>query len=163
MLRRRSQAPSVPGEKVLAWCTAQEPEGAVLAGTREALHLLPEGRRLPWHQIQTADWDRDDAVLRVSEVGAWGELRPEHTFVVSEPGRLLELIRERVTATIVLQRRVLVGHRRGISVVARRTTTGDRDIAWFYEYDEGVDPDDPAVKRLAAEALARAREEVGLG
>jgi len=34
-------------------------------------------------------------------------------------------------------------------------------VRWLFEYDEGVDPDDPAVREAADAALAAARTEVG--
>ena len=39
---------------------------------------------------------------------------------------------------------------------------GDQPLSWVYEFEEGVDPDDPAVRLAAEEALAQARDEVGL-
>ncbi len=158
-MRRRTRPPVevAAGEKVLAW--AEDASGAVLAGTRDALYL--RDRRLPWEQVEAADWDRDSSALRVSEVGRWGEQRVEHTFTIEEPGRLLELVRERVTASVVLQRHVPVTDRRGLRVVARRAPRGDRPLAWFFEYDEGVDPDDPAVRAAAQRALQVAQDEVG--
>jgi hypothetical protein len=146
-----------PGEKVLAWATAAADE--VVAGTRDALYLA--GSRLPWEEVEAADWDRDTSVLRLTEVGEWGEQRVEHTLTIDEPGRLLELIRERVTASVVLQRHLAVEHRRGLRVIARRAPRGDRPLTWFFEYDEGIDPEDPAVRELARAALASARDEVG--
>jgi hypothetical protein len=98
----------------------------------------------------------------VCEVGSWGDVCAEHVFTIAEPGRLLELVRERVTASLVLQRHVRVTGRSGLRVIARRAPRGDRPVRWFYEYDEGVDPDDPAVRELAQEALREARAEVGL-
>lgn len=160
--RRKDPGPRLDtGERTLAWCAAEG--GAVLAGSRDALHLIDGDtqRRIPWHEIEAADWSRDDSVLRVSEVGEWGEVRPEHRFTVSEPGLLLQLVRERVTSTVVLQRHVLVRGRRGVRVIARRATSGPREIRWFFEYDEGVDPEDEHVRRVAQAALAQAREEVG--
>jgi hypothetical protein len=162
----RSRPPfRVPaGEKVLAW--AEGPDGAV-AGTRDALHLRSGGAtepveaRVPWEQVQAADWDQEASVLRVSEVGRWGEPRPEHRLTLEEPGRLLELVRERVTASVVLQRHVPVDDRRGVRVIARRAPRGDLPISWFLEYDEGVDPDDPEVQRLTRQALEAAQDEVG--
>ncbi|MBI2243001.1 MAG: hypothetical protein HYU55_03290, partial [Nocardioides sp.] len=68
---------------------------------------------------------------------------------------------ERVTASIVLQRHVPVDERRGLRVIARRAPSGNRPVQWVYEYDEGVDPDDPEVRRLAREALAAAQQDVG--
>lgn len=155
--RTRPSVPVAPGEKVLAWATATS--GEVVAGTRDALYL--GDARLAWEEVEAADWDRDTSRLRLSEVGQWGEQRVEHALTIDEPGRLLELIRERVTASVVLQRHVPLEHRRGLRVIARRAPRGDRPISWFYEYDEGIDPDDPAVQEVARATLAAARGEVG--
>ena len=145
------------GESVLAW--AEATDGTVVAGTRDALYV--GATRLPWERVEAADWDRDADRLRVSEVGTWGEERVEHTFSFDEPGRLLELVRERVTASVVLQRHVRVTGRQGLRVIARRAPRGDQPVAWFYEYDEGVDPDAPAVREAAEAALLAARDELG--
>ncbi len=163
--RRRSSVPHVEvarGEKVLAVATATD--GTVLAGTRDAFYVAAgeETRRVPWEQVEAADWDRDTDTFQLSEVGTWGEQRPVHTAVLADPGRLLELVRERVTASVVLQRHVVVSGRRGLRVIARRAPSGAGGVQWIYEYDEGVDPGDPAVRTLAREALEAMRHEVGL-
>jgi hypothetical protein len=87
--------------------------------------------------------------------------RPVHRFTIEEPGRLLELVRERVTASVVLQRHVAITGGRGLRVIARRAPRGDQPVQWLYEYDRGIDPDDPDVRRIAEEALATARDDVG--
>ena len=132
----------------------------MLAGTREALYLA--GTRLAWEDVEAADWDRDTERFRVAEVGAWGELRREHSFAIVEPRRLLELVRERVTASVLLVRHVPIDGRRGVRVIARRAPAGDRGLRWIYEYDAGIDPDDPAVRLAAETALAAAQDEVGV-
>lgn len=161
----RTTVPSVavaPGEKVLA--SAATDDGTVLAGTRDAFYVTSgeETRRVPWEQVEAADWDRDTDTFRLSEVGTWGEQRPVHNAVLADPGRLLELVRERVTASVVLQRHVVVSGRRGLRVIARRAPSGAGGVQWIYEYDAGVDPGDPAVRALAHEALDAMRQEVGL-
>jgi len=159
-VRLRRTAPAVEvaaGEKVLAWAVA---ESGVVAGTRSALYV-PDGGRIPWEQVESADWDLDSATLKVTEVGTWGEPRPEHSFVLSEPGRLLQLVRERVTSTVVLQRHVPIRGTRGVRVIARRAATGDRELTWLFEYDDGIDPRDPFVEHAAQEALSAARGEIG--
>jgi hypothetical protein len=161
---RRGPAPEVPvgpGERVLAWCTGSDEE--VLAGTRDALYLVVGGqaRRVPWEEVESAHWDQDSDLLRVAEMGAWGERRPEHAMTVTDPGRLLELLRERVSASVVLQRHVPVSGRRGFRVIARRAPRGDRPLQWFFEYDAGVDPEDPDVRSAAEAALSQARQDVG--
>ena len=167
MIRRwgRTSSPSVAvarGERVLASATTAE--GTVLAGTRDAFYVVTDGdtRRVPWEQVEAAGWDRDTDTFRLSEVGSWGEQRPVHTATLDEPGRLLELVHERVTASVVLQRHVSLGGRRGLRVIARRAPSGAGGVQWVYEYDEGVDPDDPTVRAAAREALELARRDVGL-
>jgi hypothetical protein len=155
---RRPEVPVGPGERILAWAATDD--GTTAAGTRDAFYVGDV--RIPWEQVEAADWDADASVLRVSEVGTWGQARPEHVLALAEPGRLLELVRERVTSTVVLQRHVRVHGRRGLRVIARRAPSGDRRVTWVYEYDAGVEPDDPAVRAAARAALAQAREEVGL-
>jgi hypothetical protein len=167
--RRPSPIRVERGERLLAEATAAE---GPVGGTRDALYVvrtlgagrleLAETIRIPWEDVEAADWDKETSVLRVSEVGSWGEQRPEHTLTLSEPGLLVELVRERVTASVVFQRHVAIDGRRGVRVIARRAPRGDRPVQWVYEYDEGVDPDDPAVRLVAEEALEAAQQDVGL-
>ncbi len=117
--------------------------------------------RLPWERIEAADWDQEALRLRVREVGTWGQPRLEHTVSLPEPDKLLQLVRERVSASVVLQRHVAVRDGRGVRVIARRAATGPRELTWFFEFDAGIDPDDPAVMRVAEAALAAARADVG--
>ena len=144
-------------------------DGTWLLGTRDALVVVPAessvepAETLPWEGIETADWDRERERLRVTEVGEFGRIRPVHLFTLADPGRLLPMIRERVTASVLLQRRVQVTGTAGLMVVARRAPHGDGDITWACEYDEGVDPDDPVVRLAAEEGLRAAADEVGSG
>ncbi len=151
------------GERLLAWARSSR---AVLGGTRDALYLRLEDvedvLRIPWEHIESAQWDSEAAVLTVAEVGEWGQPRPEHLVPLEHPSRLLQLIRERVTASVVLQRHVPLEGRRSVRVIARRAPSGEGEVHWFCEYDLRVDPDDPDVRRRTAAALAAARDEVGL-
>jgi hypothetical protein len=149
------------GERPLSWATSTS---GVVAGTREALYLPgPPPRRVPWEQVESADWDLEAETLRVREVGSWGEPRPSYALTMSDPGRLLELVRERITASVVLQRHVAVEGKRGVRVIARRSASAGRELSWLFEYDEGIDPADPFVEHTAREALAAAQNEVGEG
>ena len=171
-MRLRRERPPIRverGERLLADAVAAEGH---LGGTRDALYLLrsrgsgalglEETIRIPWEEVQAADWDQDSSTLRVSEVGSWGEVRPDHHFTLEAPGLLLELVRERVTASVILQRHVPIVGKRGVRVIARRAPGGHQPVQWIYEYDEGVDPADPVVQAVAAEALEAARADVGL-
>ena len=168
----REVAARVPG-RPLAF--AETTDGTWLVGSRDAFVVVPAagtpdpasgpsvGTRIPWEQVEGADWDRDGSRLRVTEVGRFGEPRPSYVFTLpeTEPATLLQLIRERVTASVVLQRGQLVAGKRGLKVIGRRAPSGG-PITWMHEYDEGVDPDDPAVRAAAREALEVAQRDVGL-
>ncbi len=150
---------ALAGERVLA---AAESGGRWIVGTRGALVIAEDDEivRLPWEQVQDAEWNRDESVLRVSGVGEYGRPRPSYVFSLGDPSLLLQLIRERVTASIVLQRGVVIEGQRGFKVIGRRSPAGG-PVLWMHEYDAGVDPADPEVAVLAEEALAAARAEVG--
>ncbi|WP_299051681.1 hypothetical protein [uncultured Nocardioides sp.] len=156
---RAPEVASAAGERLLAWSRTNggEHPDDVVAGTRDALHL-PGAHRVPWERVETADWDEESSTLHVVEVGAG---RAEHRVVLGEAGLLLSLVRERVTASIVLQRHVAVRGRRGFFVIARRPPAGERTVSWTLRHDAGVDPDDPEVRRAAADALDRARGDIG--
>jgi hypothetical protein len=156
----RVRAAIARGDRVLAW--ASGPDDAWLLGTKHTLVALSEDSviHVDWGEIERADWNRDANVLRVVEVGEYGVARPVHEFAIDEPGDLLALIRERVTSTIVIERRALVEGKGGINVIARRSTR-DGSLRWAYEFDAGVDPDDPGVERVAEQALAAAAAEIG--
>lgn len=150
----------VRGERLLAW--AASPDGATVGGSRDALHLPDrEPARLPWEEIATAEWDADERIFRVVEVGSYGEVRAEHTLALVDPDRLLSLVRERVTASIIVQRHVPVRGRLGARVLGRRAPAGRGPIAWFVDYDAGLDPADPEVAAVVDEALTVARNDVG--
>ncbi|MGO4256823.1 hypothetical protein [Marmoricola sp. RAF53] len=149
------------GEKVLAH--GQDGDRWLL-GTRVALVLVQPGQpvvRLPWEQVQAADWDQEAESLRVTEVGEYGRPRASYVFTLDDPDLLLQLVRERVTASVVLQRGHLVSGKRGFKVIGRRSPEGRGPITWMFEFDPGIDPDDPLVAVAAEAALAEARGDVG--
>jgi hypothetical protein len=159
--RARSGVHLGPGETELA--RAEGPAGTIV-GTRDALYL-PDGAghlRLGWERVESAGWSSESETLRVRELVAWGEAKPTHEVRIADPGRLLELVRERVTASVLLQRHVAVTGSRGVRVIGRRAPSGARAVTWLLEYDEGIDPSDEAVVRTAEALLASAREETGL-
>lgn len=114
----------------------------------------------PWEQVQAADWDADERQLRVSLIGTYGEPRPVSTYALEEPDLLLQLLRERITASIVLQQHVQVSGKHGFRVIGRRSPVGG-EIAWMCELDAGVDPQAPGLHEAMDTALRRIRSEIG--
>jgi hypothetical protein len=168
-MRPFTRAPEVPREvraavegRVLAATEASD--GSWLAGTRDALHLLgPDSHETwRWEDVQRADWDQEASTLRVERVIDYGEPVERRTVELPEPGSVLPLVRERVTASVVLDRRVLVEGKRGLRVIGRRPPSGDGDVRWAFLFDVGIDPDDPVVGLAADQALREAKESLGL-
>ena len=161
----------VAGDSLLA--AARSRDGTWLLGTRERLSAVQEAApsdaapddtlRLRWQDVQRADWDRDTATLRVEAVRDYGERVARWSYELDDPGLLVELVRERVSASILLQRRVPVVGRRGFTIVARRPPTGPGELTWSFEFDPGISPDDPVVAAATDVALGEAKESLGLG
>jgi len=154
--------PLLPGERALAW--AQDGQRQWYVGTDRAL-LLPEDgswRRIGWERVERAEWDRDSGALVVVETAEFGTLEPTHRLRMNDPNRLLELVRERVTASVVVRRFVAVEGRRGITVVGRRVPHSDGALGWSFVVDSGLDESSPAVQAAAERALAQARAEIGV-
>ncbi|MFD0774140.1 hypothetical protein ACFQZ2_09410 [Streptomonospora algeriensis] len=141
------------GERVLAVSGG----GAdALVGTDRALHL-PDGHAVPWEHIDRARWTEEG--LTFTEEG-----HGRREFRIEDPGRLAEVVYERVTATIVVSRHVpLEGGEdaEGFRLVARRAPGGS-EVSWQVHVDEGVDPQDPRVAAQAGPELAALREQMGV-
>ncbi len=149
------------GEKVLADALALD--GTWLLGTRRLLVVVPAhdpARLIPWEQVEDAGWNQESSLLKVTETGSYGEPRPTHAFEMADPALLLQLVRERVTASIVLQRWVSVRGKQGLTVIGRRSPVGG-PVTWMHAYDAGLDPEDPEVAAVAEQSLVGARAELG--
>lgn len=183
--RRRSRPDTTAvaaGERALAWADVAvesprtgEPSatGAHWIGTSSALYLPAaaadtEGAdargslRVPWTRIEQADWDEHTQRIRVRELADFGELAPIHTERLLGAERLLQLVRERVTAALVHSQ--LVPSRGGgtFRVMARRAGEPGADLVWSVELPPGADPTDPGVSGEAAAALAAVRTQLGV-
>ena len=154
---------AVPGKPLAA---VEATDGTWLVGTRDTFYAIRADAStrlaLRWEQVQRADWDLDAETLQVVRVEEYGGPVTAYSFVLTDPGAVLPLVRERVTASVLLQRRVELGRRRGLSVIGRRSPTGRGEVTWAYELDRGVDPDDPEVMAVAEAALRDAQESLGL-
>lgn len=121
---------------------------------------IPAYRRLPWEQVERADWHSDTSTLAVVEVADFGQPEPRLDISLAEPGRLVELLRERVTKSVVATLFAVVRGRSGLTVVARRSPVESGPLIWSVLLAPGLDPDDPGVVAVADETLAKAKAEL---
>jgi hypothetical protein len=157
-----ARLPLQPGESVLA--ATCDRDGRWYAGTARAL-LVPEHdnwRRLPWENIERATWDRDTDYLLVVETADFGRPEPQHRAAFPDPERLLQLIRERITASIVVKVFEPVQERRGVTVTGRRAPHTDEELTWSVLVDPGLDEMSEPVRAAARRALDAARSGLGL-
>jgi hypothetical protein len=171
------------GERVLA--TSRDSDERWVVGTDRTLCLpTADGTydRIPWELVEHAEWDRDTEVLRVTGTAPLGEQLPVWSLSFAGPdSRLLSLIRERITASVVVDQRVSLRAPLGVRVIARRPPAriedpgiaGDPGMAgdpgsagpaggmlWALAFDEGLDPADPDILAAAERALDGVRAEV---
>jgi hypothetical protein len=146
--------------------SARTRDGRWVVATAEDLIVGPlpaaasngDVRRWPWERIGAAAW-RDDAL----EVSASVQYQSPQRLVLrfDEPGRLPEAVRDRVTASIVVNEHVRIDGRRGVRIVGRRRA-GQDELVWTLAFDRGLDADDPWIRGRAEEELARLRETTGM-
>lgn len=150
------------GERVLA--ASCDDDGDWHVATDRALYVAENGghRRVSWQGVDRATWDRDSERLVVVEVADFGDPQARHQLELSDPGRLLEVVRERVSASVLMSRHVPVAGSRGLKVVARRAPAGDGEVSWSFWLDDGLQPRDPQVRAAAERGLAEAQSELRL-
>lgn len=158
-----------PHERILAAARTATEEWVVATDRR--LYLPEPGgadtyQGIPWEQVEHAEWDREEEILRVTAAAPLGQPMPTWRLRFDPPDqRLLALIRERITASVVTERHIPLRGRLGVRVIARRPPAGDPDaadggIVWALAFDEGLDPNDPDVLDAAHRALATVRAEI---
>ncbi|WP_336204566.1 hypothetical protein [Nonomuraea sp. LPB2021202275-12-8] len=140
-----------PGERVLTFSPAAG-DGFVVA-TNLAL-FLADGTRVPYETIDRAAWDEEGLRLLTTD-GA------RHQAPVPDPRLLPETVRERVNATIVVNKHVALPGRGGVRLVARRRPAGEM-VGWTFVFDEGLDPEDPGLRAQAEQALEGLRRSMGV-
>ncbi|HZY28483.1 MAG: hypothetical protein ACRDVO_13440 [Jiangellaceae bacterium] len=144
------------GERALA--SAASAAGSVVATDRRLLVPTADGyHSIGWDRVDRAAWDGDAEVLVVAESAPLGSPRRDHRLRVEDPRRLLDVVREQVTASVVLTRHVPIDGSLGVRVTGRRRRDG---ITWLVAVDEGLRLEDPAIRRLVDAAVASVRAEV---
>jgi hypothetical protein len=148
------------GERVLAWAYAFR-DAPVVASTVAVYLPDPDDpavlARLPYEQVASATWD--EPVLDVVTVGP---RRRRFVVELDEPGMVPQIVRDRVTASIVVSEHVPLVGTLGARITARRPPTGDREITWNVVFDAGLDSADPRLRAAADAAIERLRESTGL-
>jgi hypothetical protein len=146
-----------PGERVLAWSSLVG--GGAAAATISGLRILtPRGKLIsrPWVGVDHAVWDQDSAMLVIW----WVDSRQTTPLeILDDVGRLPEVIRERVQASVVLTSSVVLSGGRIARVALRRDASGELSAQSLLP--PGVRADAPDVAPLLMRATAALWAEAG--
>lgn len=146
-----------PGERVVA---VAELAGAGHLVLTQLGVWVPEGgqaRRIGWHLVSKAVWDRSSLLLTEAvSTGTAGEAillsdLPPRRFTLTEPSRVPEEVRERVTRSIRASQ--YVGLPGGGAWFVQRKVPGRDGVVLQVRADPGTSAD--AVAQAAGEAAAR--------
>ena len=156
--------------RVLAWATTSEGHAvaspSVLSYTLRPVEPVVEAQPEPeewvhlgWHEIERGGWDEESGELSWTRyAGSPGSVR------LTEPGRLPEVFRERVAASIVLEKFVPIRNGRGVLLSGRRDLAeGDVTITWNSSLGRGLTWQMEGVQEATDEAIAQVRTEYDMG
>jgi hypothetical protein len=154
-----------PEERIMAWAGAT-PDNVVIV-TNHGLWLPGAEERLGWHEIHKATWSgRQLTLVAARELPVDGadyvvmEDLPPLIITLLDPDRVPEQVRVRVNRSIVHTSHHPLSDRAGVRVVGRRVP-GVNGLRWTVRYDEGIDPESPAVAEHTAELVAWAKSGTG--
>lgn len=152
-----------PGRQVriLAW--ASMADGVAIASPSALSYPLEAGGldwdHLGWHEIERGGWEAESCRLGwVRYGGERGQIE------LVEPGRLPEVFRERVAASIMLEKSVPILANRQVLIVGRRDLAeGDRPITWHGTLGRGLSWQGEGVEEAVDEAIFQVRTEYDMG
>jgi hypothetical protein len=155
--------PIRPGERVLV--LDQGPAGSLIAATAAAVYARTQGEagrawyRLGWDEVIRARWDDRRSALVLVGAGPSGMWRRE--LALDRRSALVDLARERVSATLLASSLVRDGDR-VVAVVLARRQPGSGAVRWITLLAEASRPDQQAIRARAAAAIAGLRAQTGL-
>ncbi len=143
--------------RILAW--AESLDGFCI-GTPGALSYQRDGawHHVGWHEMERGGWDVETRRLSwLRYDGAEGSVG------LGEPGRVPELFRERVAASIAVQKFVALAGERGVTITARRDLGDESEITWHSSLTRGLTWQTEGVRDAVDRAVAELRTEYDLG
>lgn len=149
--------PAEPGDRVLAWAPY---DGGHLVATLHGLCDLPDGGEpalLHWDEVDRAELVEGRFVVRQTPLDGRAHVR---SYPVQDPTALGQVVRDRVTASIVVNNAHRLRSSGTVRVLARRRE-GEDALRWLLAFDRPRDAADPAARAEAEAFLRDAKESVG--
>ncbi|MGV1009760.1 MAG: hypothetical protein ACOYBY_14280 [Dermatophilaceae bacterium] len=146
-------------ERVLASSRVEPGARWVLATTYGLVEAGPDAGvllRRPWHDVDAASWSRDAGTLTVT----WVDRSRPGQWALADERLFLQVVRERVQASVVLAETVTLPSRRVVRAVIRQDLAS-RALLEQVVLGRGGPLDRPA-EAAVAQALERLREQTGM-
>jgi hypothetical protein len=140
--------------RVLAWATTDD--GYAIASPSAVSYTVDlSWTHLGWHEIQRGGWDEESGRLTWTLAGGG-----EGGVHLIEAGKVPEVFRERVAASIVLEKFVPILNKRGVLISGRRDLADtDVEITWNTSLGRGLSWQMDGVQDAVDEAIAQVRSE----
>ncbi len=144
------------GERRVSWALTTGGQPVVV--TDRGL-CLPDAGLLTWDRIERVGFD--GAALTVRELAEVEATGPSHTVTLDLSGQtdLPEVLRTRVTASVVWSSHERLQPGGGVRIVGRRKPDQDA-LVWQLVFDQGTDLADPRVREQADAHLHVARRTI---
>lgn len=143
--------------RVLAWADAA---GGYCIASLASLSAGDDNgwHHVGWHEIQSGGWNAEAGTLSwLTYDGRRNEVE------LQRPGRLPEVFRERVAASIVVEQFVPIRGSHGVTVSGRRDLADQAaPVTWHSTLERGLTHRTPGVAEAVAAALARVRADYDL-
>lgn len=175
LLRRGEKAQAVPklpreidvatqrGESVLAAAQEDDAGSWVVLTTYRILVLGSDGTQhleRPWHDVSTGAWEPESGTLSLTWIGSHRAVQWSMR-TRTGPGRIPDVFRERVSASVVRAREVKLGPRRSARVSVRAVLS-TRELVDQVAWGLGSSSADTELAAEVERARSEVRAEVGL-
>lgn len=145
-------------QRILAWAAAVN--GFAIGSPALLSFTRGDGwAHVGWHEVERGGWNSEQGALNWTLYAEPGAARPSGSVELIDPGRLPELFRERVAATIAFEQFVAVAGDRGVIISARRDLRDGGDVTWHSTLTRGLSWQVDGVRAAADDAVTRLRTE----
>jgi hypothetical protein len=160
----RASLAGQPGRltRILAW--AMSPTGFCIASPAAFSYGNENGwGHVGWHEIEHGSWNAELRRLSWLRYAAPGEAPARGSVELTEPGRMPELFRERILATIAVEKFVPLSGERGVTVTARRDLGRGGTVSWHGTLTRGLSWQTEGLPAAVDQAMEQVRAEYELG
>jgi hypothetical protein len=160
----RTSLATEPGRpaRIFAWATTST--GFCIASPATLSYGDEEAwKHIGWHEIERGAWNAELRKLTWALHAAPGKSSPRGSLELIEPGRLPELFRERIVATIAIEKFVPLVGERGVTITARRDLGGTGAVAWHSTLTRGLSWQTAGVRAAVDQAMEQVRAEYDVG